>query len=691
MILPDYPIENKNADKLRRAPLATKVAELIKNFQGKESFVVGIEGVWGSGKTSFINLVVSELRQEETITVTFNPWNFSGQNELISDFFATLVSKIEDFRTDSEKAKKIKSMVTKLTRKSEISVSPEVSLFYGLLNFKANDLFKIRGDEKTLQEGREEIDKLFKALKKKVVIVIDDIDRLDTEETRLVMKLVKMTANFPNTVFLLAYDREKVAEKLGSDYIGEEYMKKIIQVSFTLPKPDEQGLRSILYGDLDDTIKGIYGEVKFEGDNEKRWRQIVYAGFPNLFITIRDIKRFISSLRLNWSILGREDINLVDFIAIEAVRVFAPQLYSTISGNKTFFTNTESSYPTLRDNKEKTKTALYKEMLEKAPEETRSVMDKICEELFPQLGSGYGHDWQQIWRKDKRICAEERFNFYFQLGIPEDAVSEIEINELLKTLEKKEEFSKIILKFQNDKRLRPLLSKLLDYTNKITDKKAKNLILTLWNLEKKIEDERIGMFDFNDVETQTLRLAYNSIKEAVPKEKRGAFLKGVIKNTITLYPPIHFITVLEQELEKEGRNSEEYLIQKNDIAELKKILLKRIRSVSKQGDLLKEKGFVFLLYRWKEWGNEKEVRKYTMEIVKDRAGLLAYLKAFVSKVFSTNGDYNRIDKKSILTFIPQETVDKLVQNISVKELSHLDEKEKEAIALYKNPKRDSWD
>jgi predicted KAP-like P-loop ATPase len=89
MIMPDYPIENSDEDKLRRTPLAKKVAELIAGFQGKQSFVIGIEGVWGSGKTSFINLALNELKDDPNlIFVNFNPWNFSGQNELITYFFS---------------------------------------------------------------------------------------------------------------------------------------------------------------------------------------------------------------------------------------------------------------------------------------------------------------------------------------------------------------------------------------------------------------------------------------------------------------------------------------------------------------------------------------------------------------------------------------------------------------------------
>ncbi len=86
MLLPDYPIENKENDRLRRSPVAMKIAEMIDKFDGKESFVIGIDGPWGSGKTSFVNLILSELKLEDTIIISFNPWNFSGQNELITDF-----------------------------------------------------------------------------------------------------------------------------------------------------------------------------------------------------------------------------------------------------------------------------------------------------------------------------------------------------------------------------------------------------------------------------------------------------------------------------------------------------------------------------------------------------------------------------------------------------------------------------
>ncbi len=241
-----------------------------------------------------------------------------------------------------------------------------------------------------LEAERNNINSELTNLPKKIVIVIDDIDRLDKDETRLIMKLVKMTANFPNTIFLLAYDRQRVVERLEEDgWPGEEYLKKIIQVSFTLPNPDRQGLDGILVNNINETIKMIYGDVELNSSEQKRWNDLLYAKMNELFLTIRDVKRFSSSLRLNWSIIGKEEVNMIDFIAVEIIRVFTPAFYNSIAGNKTFFTNSDPfSLGNIGKNTTKVqeeRKQKYNSLLSKVPEEIREIIDKITQNLFPQL------------------------------------------------------------------------------------------------------------------------------------------------------------------------------------------------------------------------------------------------------------------------------------------------------------------
>jgi hypothetical protein len=389
--------------------------------------------------------------------------------------------------------------------------------------------------------------------------------------------------------------------------------------------------------------------------------------------------------------MGKHDINMIDFMTIEAIRVFAPHFYSTISSNKSLFTDTASLYVGLntRDN-DAAKNKLYNELLQKVDKDVRNVIDKICRELFPQIDthSGYGHDWQEEWRKDKRVCAEERFGFYFQLGIPEGAVSETEITNLIKTLGKKEDFSETILKFATDQRIRPVLSKLLDHISELTIDQVKVLILSLWDLQNQIVDERQQMLDFNDVATQISRLAYQGIKQSVPKEKRQAFIENLIKESADFYFPTYLVTLLIQMLEKKGENSDDVLLTKTEAENLKKPLLEEIKKIADNRELDSNKNFIFFLYRWKDWAGDEGVKAYVAKLIETREGLLVFLKGFVSKVLSTAGDYNKIEKKSLGDFTDLPNLEKLVSEITDAEITAMGPKEQEAISLFKNPKQD---
>jgi len=682
MVLPDSPIQKSNDDKLRRTPLAKKVAELINAFQGKESFVIGIEGVWGAGKTSFINLVHEQFTGHgNVIFVEFNPWNFSGQNELIADFFATLNSALQKENDLDFLTKTIFSYASKL----QISFNPSITLF-GFLALGLGDSFGKRAT--TLQQERQKIDEQLKLLPKKIVIVIDDIDRLDTEETRLIMKLVKMTANFPNTIFLLAYDRKQVAKKLEGEWLGEEYLKKIIQVSFTLPQTDSQELQAILFSDLDETIKGVYGEVKLEGEDEKRWGELLYAGFGGFFKTIRDIKRYVSSLRLNWSIMGKGEVNIVDFIAIEAIRVFTPNFYSAISANQTLFTGSKNLYAGFSSHDDNAaRQAQYKELLNEITPELREATDKICKVLFPQLDGRHGGSWQESWRKNLRISSDEKFPFYFQLGIPKRAISEDEAKNVLKTLSSKENFSENILRFHKEKRLRALLTKLLDHIENLSESEVKNLILSLWDLGDEIDDGRTAAFDFDDVQTQTSRLAYHSIKNNLPKDKRKAFLEQLLGVAKTLFYPAYFIAIMGDESKKEGR-TEESLLEKVDAETLEKLILERIKAMAANGTLANEKELSFFLFRWKAWESPDAVAAYVRNLIATKKGLANFLRALVGRVLSTAGNYDQLDKKVVEQLIPASEVDALVNQITEADLATFSKQERDAIKLYRNPRKE---
>ncbi len=676
MIMPDYPISNKDEDKLRRAPLAKKVSELVANFEGRESFVIGIEGQWGSGKTSFINLAVNNIKDDPNlIFIHFNPWNFSGQNELISDFFSSLLGAL-DGRVQKDTLRVLQSYAGKL----QMSFTPSIPTGFGNINFRT-----FGKSQNSLGQQRNEIDKALKSIEKKIVVIIDDTDRLDEEETKLIMKLVKMTANFPNTVFLLAYDREQVAHKLGENNVGEEYLKKIIQVSFTLPKPDEEGLKRIVFSDLEDTIKNIYGEVKIEGEDERRWNTFLYKGFLSHFKTVRDIKRYISSLRLNWSLVHSSDVNQIDFLVIEMIRVFYPEVYSFIAGNKRLFIGA-NGFDT--QDREKVIKTTFNEILAKISPTAKNSVSDILTELFPKLeNDNYSDDSEFRWRQEKRICASERFGFYLQLGVPDGSVSETEVEEIIQSLNEQRKFTEILKSLKEDKKLRVVLSKLLDKIRSLSETQIVQVISDLWSIDSEVFEEKTEMFSFDDVSTQIYRISFFGLK-ALPEESRYEKTVALIVNSPTVRVPLRIVA---KSITEQPKSYSEYKIfSDTENTGLKGEVLKKLDSFAKDGILPNEPEFIRILYQWKTFAGDssKVVEEYIKSLTSTNEGLVVFLEACVTQVLSSSGDYKKISPKTIEGLYSLEEIKSKVESLSPEYVAQLQGKSSEAINLFKNPRTD---
>lgn len=683
MILPDYPIEKEDQDQLKRFPLAKKVATMISDFKGKESFVIGIEGRWGAGKTSFINLVLGQLDVNDTVYFTFNPWNFSDETSLLRDFFIKFSLAVEQIMGKNT-GRRMREYAGKI---SEI----DLGISYEGFSFNPLKLLKFWSPDTSLDSVRKELDGALEGITKKIVVVIDDIDRLDKKETKLILKLVKLTADFPKTIFILAYDRNRVEDRITekeNGLEGGEYLKKIIQVSFSLPLPDQQELWNLLFKDLDATIESIYQTTDFSGKEETRWGELFRSGFNNLFPTIRDIKRYISSLRLDWSIMGKSDVNKIDFIGIEVIRVFAPRFYDAIASNKAVFVESReflgAPYRT-EDEATVARKTRYKELLDTLiPDELiRKSIDGICKELFPHLDDYASHSSEE-WERELRICARERFDFYFQLGIPYGEISEGQIDEVVATLASSESFKILLLQFKEGKQLRKVLYKLLQRRKVLNEEQIRVLLSVLWEMEKEFTDERQAVFDLDDSETQILRIGYHSLKE-LPKERRYIILSDLIKNSVNIYSPLHLVAVIRQDYEKESARAGTSFITEEELTNLQQLLVEKIKEKVVDGSLTQESHLISILYRWKEWESAKAVKDYIKNIISTQEGFLNFLKSFVSRVLSTGGNYNDLNKGSITGLYPITEIDALVSAITDDELAKMTVEQKEAVTLFRNP------
>jgi len=337
MLHPDKPINSIKDDVLGREEFINTLSTAIKNINTDESLTIGLFGKWGSGKTSIINMLEENLQNEKDILIfKFEPWLYSNTEHLINQFFKEF-AKIIKYKDYGEIAKNLgKELETYAKFFDTISYIPEPTI--SILSKISAKTFKTVGNAgkkwgelktKTLLQTKKAIETHIKELKKKILIIIDDIDRLTKKEIQQIFQLIKSLGNFPNTIYLVAMDRDIVIEALNDVQTknGREYLEKIIQVPLTVPLASKYKIHQYLLSELDEII-----QQNINTFDKEYWDNIFYSGYKDFFIDIRDINRYINKLKFNVSAIGKE-INIVDLIVITAFEVFEPKIYELIWSN----------------------------------------------------------------------------------------------------------------------------------------------------------------------------------------------------------------------------------------------------------------------------------------------------------------------------------------------------------------------
>ena len=726
VIKADSPIRAKEQDLLGRGRMAASAAGVIDRSlgheaTGDESLVVGIEGEWGSGKTSFINLIRENLEsfeQRDYLIIEFNPWNFSDQNELITDFFESIVDALESEKTLGEKPFEIESAVRRIRRyfpklleRSNVNFGIPGVLDLGL------DLKGMTGDP--LERQKKEINDLLAKIGKPMVIVIDDIDRLDAQETRLVFKLVRMTANFANTVFLLAYDRGKVGKRINEDGIkGEEFLKKIVQLSFPLPRVDQQDLFQILFKELDKAMESLdskswgwkswedffdpdLDEDNFRPDDlRQRWEDLFGSCLKKLFPTVRDIRRYINGLRLDLEIIGKEEVNPVDFLGIEAIRIFAPDVYFAMADEKgTFaFPAAEKIYgrhrieplwsPGMIDRSsapdEETRKEICERIIEeKSPAGLADPVKKIVRKLFPQVEKLYSQEEtadkprvHDEWGRLLRVCSGYIFDIYFSLAKSSSDLSEESLKDFLETIDDRDATEEKLKKFQEKDELRFLLARLSDRLDDLDDGRREDLLVSVFDFTEGIILVGLEIIDPYNVENHTRRLSRQVLKE-VAKERQSEFLTRIIDSTKNVYRSTWLVGEMNEEIREyeERKSLNEPLFSREEVSGLEGICVKKIKKAAKDGSLANSPKLAYVLSRWKEWESEEAVKNYVAKLLKTDDGLFRFLRAYFS-----------VDRKIIHKELIEEFVDiaELDERVGRFDEASLDVDKFVIIRLYKN-------
>ena len=463
----DEPIRSSKRDLLDRETLVDTIARQIAAIDHREPITIALTAPWGAGKTSFLNLLRKRLSTvaaedgratpgdedatdegtdaaadghgpaDAPIIVNFNPWLYGNVQDLVQEFFTEIGKELNC--NDDDSVRKLAAVFLEGVGPIVKTLAPWVpSATY---DWAVQELLK----EDTIREKKETINNQLVRLSKRIVVFIDDIDRLEPDVTKLLFRMVRLIANFKNTTYVLAFDRAVVERHLshGKYESGREYLEKIIQVNYRIPEPESDVIRHILRHELDDVRVSVEQRfLKQETDragrpgqtnrhlrrDSDRYERVVTRHFAVHFATVRSIKRYVNALRLALP-PAAGTVDLVDFYVIELIRLFYPELYRKIAlASDALVVSAQNDDNTADRRKEldrqlSTWIPQYNDEASLSP--TSKSLLSLLYELFPDLREiEYRPAVRARWTKNARVCSDASFDRYFLLAAPTNDLPE---------------------------------------------------------------------------------------------------------------------------------------------------------------------------------------------------------------------------------------------------------------------------
>lgn len=432
-------------DLFSRWDFSKRIAQVISEREDSNSIVIGLYGSWGDGKTSVLNFIEKSLEDnDDVICIKFNPWRFGNEEVLLTGLFHDIASAL---------GKKI--VYARDTIKDLVNnMAPAASAIHPIAGAVGTTVSGFISSV-DIEELKKRIEKeLCEEQKKRVLVLIDDVDRLEKSEIHALFRLVKLTANFKNIAYILAFDKDIVAASLQDRYpnssgnAGEAFLEKIIQVPLHLPSIEKETLKEFCFKGVEEALS--IAKISLTEQQKQEFRRDFIRAFNNSLTTPRQAKLYGNTLLFSLPILKGE-VNPVDLMLIEGIRVFCPPLYDTIRQNKDVFLRRRRrrAHSDFNNSEEK-------KVLERVVEEALSSAENINKPdflsllctLFPQLELVYDESSEELvyddnvsfsrpekWDKDQRICSENYFSRYFMHSIPEGDISNQAITSIIKKAE----------------------------------------------------------------------------------------------------------------------------------------------------------------------------------------------------------------------------------------------------------------
>lgn len=442
----DAPITgtDDHPDKLNRTEYSKRIGKALLLKKGSSPIVVSIEGPWGYGKTSAINLIrqyFSTLKgPSKPIVFAFNPWMVGSAENIVQEYIVQFGAAIGLASSSKNAQNASKQLLAYSNIFSVLKWVPGAEPWASILKKVTEGAGAATGKIAELKaldvsKQRDEVVKALIKINKPIVVLIDDLDRLPPDEVYQMIRAIKAVTDFPRTAFLLAFERQYIEKALKLHGIEDSglYLDKIIQVRLHLPVIAEKDLQELSIFELNN-LANINLTSFFDGDQD-RLAEIYTLSAKPLIKTPRELKRIFNRLRFIEPNL-RQNVCFSDMFALEVLAIKAPYVYEHLRICPWAYNGQESEYE-LGFKKRAEIVEQYKEEREKViasvPTAERKYIIEIIDKLFPLVDSTYGvvdQDTDYYYTRG-RVASPDRLQYALTFSTPSGEISSIIISRFM--------------------------------------------------------------------------------------------------------------------------------------------------------------------------------------------------------------------------------------------------------------------
>ncbi|MCW0310007.1 KAP family P-loop NTPase fold protein [Pantoea ananatis] len=700
----EAPIRRPEDDLYGFVNVAAGLSRSIHALDTNYSTVIGIEGQWGAGKTSLLNLLLETLYQNKspnTHILRIAPW-MTAQGTSPADSLLMPVAAI--LREEEEKRQPLaksfwQKMLSSFRRKRNSGAALDMLNYLRqtsgklapLADFFGNFVpgmgmaakgmetlakLDLSGRKQTAADLHASLDKKIRQFDLKFIVIIDDLDRLEPAQAVEVLRLVRSVADFSRFRYVMCYDREVLVQAIQNHLQisdGVLYLQKIIQLSFRLPRPETFDLRR----ELRTGAAALYREINGNGLDAGSESELAYAVdvYGEMLTTPREVNQILNALRFCYPGL-RDYVYFPDLCFLQILRVVSPGLHDWAEHYLTERAVIQTGDGSLSTGQQENLCTQLKAHLSHFPD-TLARYGSTLGRWLPGI-SGYSNGKCRIFGQVqdeesstalRRLGSLIYWRYYFSFSAPQNVLSEADILDILhKAGTDRQALENRLLESISSKgitsrtwfehiitRLTPRVTAAASYEQLMG---LISFFFSNGDRVKKAFMERHASFFMHDSGAD--RLVINLVAQVLERDRESSL--GELKNLFETGTAVFWTAGFMRDLlilhgmtgDRPMPENETYFTH-NELENLRCGLVTRLDSDAVKSLLLGHVDLLGYLYAWQQIDSKLPIQSWTHDVSTTDENFLLLLLRLRSTVISTDrARYYKLDLAEVSQFLLDE-------------------------------------